>query len=229
MLGAILGGWSLEWYVHLVHPSWGAPTTWLTVAAWALLFLASIGVNGIAQAAVVRLGGHRPEELTLCLFGGVVTFRSGQECDPKIELWMSAAGLFANAIVGITALTVASVWYTTPARIPATPTQVVVVWLGYVNVLLAAVNVIPAFPLGGGRMARALLMGMMREGGRATHVAARFGQGIALVAMAYGVISLAGGVTVIGFWILVLGWVVLEIATVLDRRATYGSERESLT
>jgi CBS domain-containing protein len=86
------------------------------------------------------------------------------------------------------------------------------VWLGYINLSLAAFNMIPGFPLDGGRILRAILWWSTHHATRATQLAARTGQVVALGFIALGIFQFFGGAGFGGLWIAFIGWFLLQAA-----------------
>jgi CBS domain-containing protein len=88
----------------------------------------------------------------------------------------------------------------------------VLVWLGYINVSVAAFNMIPGFPLDGGRILRAALGWIMGNADRATRIAARIGQVVALFFIGFGVWQFFSGAGFDSLWIALIGWFLLDAA-----------------
>jgi CBS domain-containing protein len=87
------------------------------------------------------------------------------------------------------------------------------VWLGYINLSLAAFNMIPGYPLDGGRILRSILWMTSRDSVRATQLAANVGKGIALLFIAFGIFRYFGGAGFGGLWLAFIGWFLLQAAT----------------
>lgn len=85
-------------------------------------------------------------------------------------------------------------------------------WLGYINWMLAAFNMIPGFPLDGGRILRSIIWGWTGNADRATMLAARTGQAVALLFIAFGIFRFFGGAGIGGLWIAFIGWFLLQAA-----------------
>ncbi len=86
------------------------------------------------------------------------------------------------------------------------------VWLGYINFMLAAFNMIPGFPLDGGRILRSIIWWRTRSMERSTRMAARVGQTVALLFIAFGIFQFFGGAGFGGLWIAFIGWFLLQAA-----------------
>jgi CBS domain-containing protein len=132
--------------------------------------------------------------------------------DPKTEFWMGIAGPIMSAVVGLVCLAVASLLGWAPHALPATPVLAVLVWLGYINLLLAAFNMIPGFPLDGGRVLRAIVWWINHDERRATFIAARVGQLIAVAFIGWGVFRFFTGAGLGGLWLAFIGWFLMQAA-----------------
>jgi CBS domain-containing protein len=99
---------------------------------------------------------------------------------------------------------------------PDTPLLAMLVWLGYINISLAIFNMIPGFPLDGGRVLRAVIWWITGKADRSTQIAARVGQLVAFGFIGLGLIRFFGGAGFGGLWIAFIGWFLLDAA-----RASY--------
>jgi CBS domain-containing protein len=95
---------------------------------------------------------------------------------------------------------------------PETPLLAMLVWLGYINVVLAVFNMIPGFPLDGGRVLRAIIWWVTGNANRSTRAAARVGEFVAFGLIALGVFSFFAGEGLGGLWLAFIGWFLLEAA-----------------
>jgi hypothetical protein len=96
--------------------------------------------------------------------------------------------------------------------VPQTPVPAVLVWLGYINLLLAAFNMIPGFPLDGGRVLRAVIWWINGDERRSTLIAARIGQVVAAAFIGWGVFRFFSGAGLGGLWIAFIGWFLMQAA-----------------
>ena len=190
--------------------SGGAHVAMAVVAA--VVFLASILLHELGHAVQARREGMAIEGITLWLFGGVARFR-GMFPSAGAELRIAVAGPLVTLALAVVFLAVAVV--------PGLPDAVTVVaaWLGVINGAILVFNLLPAFPLDGGRILRSILWSRSGDFARATERAAAAGR-----AMAYGLIGL--GVLMFitlgafgGVWLSFIGWFLLQAATA-ESRAT---------
>jgi len=161
------------------------------------------------QALVARRHGVNVNGIVLWVFGGVAQLE-GDSPDPRAEFQLTAAGpatSFALAGAGLGAAWLLS-------RLGASSLLVAAVgWLGGINGLLGFFNLIPAFPLDGGRILRAWLWRHWRDRARATTVAAKVGKAGGFVLMGAGALEfLFGGGALGGLWLVVLGWFITVAA-----------------
>jgi CBS domain-containing protein len=108
------------------------------------------------------------------------------------------------------ALALAAGW--TVGGRPDTPVTAVLVWLGYINLVLAVFNMVPGYPLDGGRVLRAIVWAIGKDKARATRVAALSGQVVAVMLIAYGIVGAIGGAGFGALWLALIGWFLLAAA-----------------
>jgi Zn-dependent protease len=187
--------------------------TYLAMAiAASILFFVSLLLHELGHAVQARRDGMEIEGITLWLFGGVAKFRG---------MFPSAGAEFRIAIAGPLVSLALGLLFAVAAWLIATPEPVdaVVAWLGYINLMLLAFNLLPALPLDGGRVLRSLLWRARDDFRWATQAAARVGRG-------FGYLFIAGGVALFifqgsfsGAWLAFIGWFLLQAATSEDRYA----------
>ncbi|MCX7891333.1 MAG: site-2 protease family protein [Burkholderiales bacterium] len=203
------------------HPDWPPLLAWGTALAAAALFFVSVLLHELAHALVGRARGMTIRRITLFIFGGMAHL----EREPhgwRAELAMAIVGPLTSLAIGLAALA-ASAALVGPLELdPEHPERLLaalsapatlLLWLGQVNLVLAAFNLVPAFPLDGGRVLRALLWGASGDLRRATRWASSAGQGFAWFLIAVGLAMAAGirvpvfGVGLVsGLWLMFIGW-----------------------
>jgi len=197
---------------------------WLMGLTTALLLFASVLAHELSHALVAQSRGVPIEGITLFLFGGVAEMAQEPE-SPKQELLLAAAGPVMSGVL-------AGVFYTATAVAARLgwPAAVVIVlkYVGLLNLVLVAFNIVPGFPLDGGRVLRAILWHVTRNLRRATYISTRIGVGVAILLMAYGVLLLLGR-TWSGLWFVFIGFFLKEAAEsgyehVLLKRALAGMQ-----
>lgn len=207
-------------FPHL-HPDWAPATVWLTALVAAVLFFASVLAHELSHALVGRGYGIRVPRITLFIFGGLAQM----ENEPghwRGELWMALAGPVASLILGAVFLGLASLLIGPGGFDPAHPREslaqlsplaTLLMWLGPINIILGLFNLVPGFPLDGGRVLRALMWGATGDVRRATRWASRGGQAFAWLLIATGVamvlgaeVPLFGRGPINGLWLAFIGW-----------------------
>lgn len=176
-------------------------TYWVMGVAGAVGLFGSIVAHELSHSLVSKRYGMPVESITLFVFGGVAQMEE-EPAKPKQELLMALAGPGTSALVGAVALAAFALgrqfgWYP--------PAVAVLQYLWYINFLLAAFNLIPAFPLDGGRVLRAALWKWMRGIRRATRIASWIGAGFAYAIIAVGLVSVFRGSLIGGMWWILIG------------------------
>jgi Zn-dependent protease/predicted transcriptional regulator len=187
------------------NPGLSRSTYWAMAIAAAILFFSSLLLHELGHAFQARREGMQIDGITLWLFGGVAKFR-GMFPSAGAELRIAIAGPFVSLLLG--GVFVLAAWR---LNLPDV-VDGVAAWLGYINLLLLAFNLLPALPLDGGRVLRAVLWQLKGEFGWATVVAANVGR-------AFGVLMIVGGAgmlfvqgTFSGIWLAFIGLFLLQAA-----------------
>jgi Zn-dependent protease len=189
--------------------SWSAWTVWALSALTAVLFFVGIVLHELSHAAVARMGGVPVRGITLFALGGLAQI--GKEAaTPSKEFWMAIAGPVVSIAIGLGCRLAADAFGAAASVVDLRAAVAVLGWLAYINVALALFNLVPAFPLDGGRILRAALWAVMHNADRATRIAARIGQGVAFVFIAGGIYSVLTQNDFGGLWIAFIGWFLLE-------------------
>ncbi len=174
------------------YPTWSQQKTVIVAAVTALLFFASVVLHELAHALVARRFRMSVSSITLFLLGGVASLTK-EPPSAKAEFFMAIAGPATSLVIGGLGLGISQLATDSLGRAPGLqPVEAVAGYLGYVNVAVAVFNLIPGFPLDGGRVLRSIIWGLRHERTGATRVAARGGQlvaGLFVVWAAYRVIT----------------------------------------
>lgn len=213
--------WNLAATFSEAHPGWSDGLRWGLSVIAALLFFASVLAHELAHSLVARSQGLPVRDITLFLFGGVSNIER-EPSSPKDEFWMAIAGPLTSLAVGALFLLVAAGTAVVLSGFSLAPTQVlsnlnpiatILLWLGSVNIILGIFNLVPGFPLDGGRVLRSILWGITHNLSTATRWAAIFGQVIAWfmivagISMVFGMyIPFFGTGLVSGLWLAFIGW-----------------------
>lgn len=193
--------WSLAvGYFPFQDPSLTHADYWWMGAAAAVGLFVSIVVHEFAHSVVARHRGLPMKGITLFIFGGVAEM-GGEPPSAGVEFQMAIVGPLTSAIIGVICYGI----YRAGRGSWPVPVSGVVHYLGWINWTLAIFNMIPAFPLDGGRVLRSALWHFKGNLTRATRTAAQFGQGFGLLLIALGIFSLFFGNVVTAIWWFILG------------------------
>lgn len=212
ILIALLITFSLAAHFSRVNPEWGSATVWAAAIVTGLLFFAGLFAHELSHAMVAKSRGIPIRGITLFALGGVAQIEK-EASDPKTEFAMGIIGPITSAVIGVVCLGIARALGWVPRSTPVTAGTAILVWLGYINLLLAAFNMIPGFPLDGGRVLRAIVWAITKNGDRATRIAARVGQVVAALFIAYGIIEFFAGAGFNGLWLAFIGWFLMQAAS----------------
>ena len=176
---------------------------WVIGAAGALLFYASLLAHELSHAVVARRNGVKVAGITLWLFGGVSSLE-GEPSSARSEALIAGVGPLSSFVLAVIALVLAAVTPDTSVL------KALFAWLAFVNFSLGLFNLVPAFPLDGGRILSSLLW--WRSGSRlkAVRNAVRVGRVFAYLMIAAGVLGVFIGQPVSGIWIAFVGWFLLS-------------------
>lgn len=169
------------------RPTWSAQKTLIVAGITTLLFFASVLAHELSHSLVARAFRMPVSSITLFLLGGVANLAK-EPPSAHAEFLMAVAGPATSAAIGGIGLGIAEVAGGAMDRfLVLDAVQVVATYLGVINLALAIFNLIPGFPLDGGRVLRSIVWGVFRDRSRATQVAARGGQVVAGLLVAFGV------------------------------------------
>ncbi len=213
--------WNLGVVFTQFHPAWSFLLVWGLAVVASLLFFLSVLAHEMAHSLVARSRGLPVNSITLFLFGGVSNIEK-EPPSPKTEFLMAIVGPLTSLVIGGVLLLLSGLIGRSAIGAAAntgglignlSPTATILLWLGSVNILLGIFNLIPGFPLDGGRVLRSILWGITDNVRKATRWAAWVGQGIAWLFILAG-IAMALGVTLpffgtgllSGLWLAFIGW-----------------------
>ncbi|HXC71509.1 MAG TPA: site-2 protease family protein [Pyrinomonadaceae bacterium] len=208
---ALLVTLSLRSQFAAVHPDWSNTTTWTTAIITGLLFFVSILLHELSHAAVAKLRGLPVRAITLFALGGVAQIEK-DAADAKTEFWMGIMGPVASVLIGVICLVLAYILGWNLADEPNGPIAAMFMWLGVINIALAIFNMIPGFPLDGGRVLRAIVWWITGDANRSTRIASVVGQFVAFGFIMIGILRFFGGAGFGGLWLAFIGWFLLDAA-----------------
>jgi Zn-dependent protease len=198
--------WTLSTgYFPAQSPDLPASSYWGKGLVASLLFFVSIVLHELGHAVVALRQGLRTRSITLFIFGGVAQLEKDPK-DGRAEFWMAAAGpLVSLALAGIF-YTCASLPFLGPSA------AAVAKYLALINLILALFNLVPAFPMDGGRLLRGALWGPLGKA-RATRIASGAGTLFAFFLIFAGVFSLLRGDSLGGLWYILIGWFIKDASS----------------
>ncbi|HKY29004.1 MAG TPA: site-2 protease family protein [Pyrinomonadaceae bacterium] len=208
---ALLVTLSLRSQFAIDHPNWEASTTWLVAIITGLLFFVSILLHELSHAAVAKLRGIPVRGITLFALGGVAQIEK-DAADAKSEFWMGIVGPITSVAIGVVCLLLALLLGWNFSAEPNSPSAAMFMWLGYINIALGIFNMIPGFPLDGGRVLRAVVWWVTGDANRSTRIASRVGQLVAVGFIMLGILRFFSGAGFGGLWIAFIGWFLLDAA-----------------
>jgi Zn-dependent protease/predicted transcriptional regulator len=213
ILGALIV-WSLAtgWFPYQ-YKGLARNDYWIMGVFGAVGLFLSIVFHELWHSLVARRFGLNMAGITLFLFGGVSEM-TDEPPSPKAEFFLAVAGPASSVVLA--AIFIAA-GLLVRAGGPVTPTSAILGYLGYLNLVLAVFNLIPAYPLDGGRVLRAVLWGIWNDLRRATRTASSVGAGLGAGLMFLGVVSFFLGQTIGGIWTFIIGMFVRSAA-----RSSYG-------
>ncbi len=179
-----------------------------------LMFFGSLVLHELAHSVVANRLGADVSRITLFVFGGVSQM-SREPDKPRTEFAIAIVGPLTSVVLGglfyglfywLRAADAPRLWWAASQ------------WVGYINLLLAAFNMLPAFPLDGGRVLRAALWAIWRSLDRATRVASGFGRAFGYTMIVFGFLVALFGGPVSGLWLVALGWLLSSAAAASYQR-----------
>lgn len=220
---AFLLSWTLAYgYFPTVYPKLTSTIYWIMGITGMLGLFVCILLHELGHAVVARYYNLPITHITLFIFGGVAELKKEPQT-PKVEFLMAIAGpivsfLLAFLLYLLTKLGIQLKW---PIAVRA-----VTGYLALINFLLALFNLIPAFPLDGGRIFRAILWGWKKNLAWATRISAFIGSGFGFALIFLGIFNLFSRNFLAGFWLMILGWFLHRAASSVQTQFVIGKELE---
>lgn len=206
------------------HPDWSPELIWTTALVSGVLFFVSLLAHELSHSVVSQRYGIPVPRITLFLFGGMAEPSREPEL-PKIEFWVAIAGPLMSLLISLVCTNLA-LWIVGDQDLMAGvasgddgalaqlgPVSTSLLWLGSINLILAVFNMIPGFPMDGGRVFRAIIWGITGDQIKATRWASNGGRYFGWTLMALGVLTVFGGGGLGGLWWILIGWFISSLAT----------------
>jgi Zn-dependent protease/predicted transcriptional regulator len=207
------------------YPGLSTATYWVIGIASSIILFASVLIHELSHSYIAKKNGLPIARITLFFFGGVSEMTEEPQ-DAGLEVRMAAAGpLMSFLIAGV----LGAFWYL--AQLVKAPVPVVAT-LGYgalINAALGLFNLVPAFPLDGGRVFRGSLWKRSGNLIGATSIATRVSEAVSLLMMLGGFVTIIFGDFVNGIWIVVLGWFIKSGAETSLRQTLIGEALSGIT
>jgi Zn-dependent protease/CBS domain-containing protein len=213
---SLAGGFLFVW-----HPDWNPWLTWAVAVAASLLLFASVLLHELAHALVARARGLPVRKITLFLFGGASNIEREPD-SPKTEFLMALVGPCVSIVLGVILLSAGLMMAGESGQTMASPVETfsrlsplstLLLWLGPVNIFIGLFNLIPAFPLDGGRILRAGIWAGTKNLRKATRWAAGMGLLIGWLFIIAGLVVAFGAAFLLfapgvvnGVWLAFIGW-----------------------
>jgi len=186
-------------YYPVEFHNWSQGQYWLMGAVTSILLFASVLFHELGHSVVAMHYGIPVPRITLFIFGGVAQI--AQEAESALsEFWIAIAGPVVSVLLALIC------WELTPFFADVAPLLALAKYLALLNFVLAIFNLVPGFPLDGGRVFRAILWGITHSFQRATTIAAVTGQGFGYLFIFAGVWMVLSGSIFNGIWIAFIGW-----------------------
>lgn len=203
--------WALAFdYFPSMYSTWDVAMRLSAGLLTSLLLFGSLMAHELMHSVVAQAAGIPVRSITLFVFGGVSEITKEPQ-KPKDELLIALAGPLTSLVIGSIFWLM---WFV--ARDASEVVSAIAFWLGWTNVVLAVFNLIPGFPLDGGRVLRAILWWLKRDLRKATRIASNIGRGMGYIFIFAGIYFIFGGAVSIlgmiiggfinGIWFALIGW-----------------------
>jgi Zn-dependent protease/CBS domain-containing protein len=196
---------------------WEPVLYWVVAAGVAILFFVSVLAHELSHALVARRYGIEVHDITLFVFGGAAMLE-GEAKTPGQEALIAFAGPLSSLVIG-------GILIGLGYLVPQEHVLALVGWLAVINLSLGAFNLLPGFPMDGGRILRALIWKVRGNPDVATRNAAGVGRFVGYILIGVGAVMAFQGILLGGIWLALIGWF---IATAADATARQSNVQQSL-
>ena len=193
------------WFPQL-YPGWSTATYWVVGFISAILLFVSVLLHELAHSLVARRRGLPVKNITLFIFGGVSNIEQEPK-SPGVEFQVAVVGPLVSLLLGLLCFLLLL-----PLRGTRSPLEGILFYLAVTNVLLGVFNLIPGFPLDGGRVLRSIVWKVTGSLPQATRIASISGQIVAYLFIFWGIWQLFSGSVLNGIWLGFIGWFLLSAA-----------------
>jgi Zn-dependent protease/CBS domain-containing protein len=207
-----------------LFPEWTTAVYWISGVLLSILLFISVLIHELCHSLVAKSRGMKVNSIVLFIFGGVSNIDS-EPGKAWVEFIMAGAGPVSSLIIGGALLGIS--YALRVSGYQDTPIEVVVNYLARINIILAIFNIIPAFPLDGGRVLRAIIWGATRNLRKATLIAGNIGRFFGWAMILFGIAQFFGiavgglqGNFLDGVWLVFIGWFLVSAADNSMREST---------
>lgn len=186
-------------YYPAEFPDWPGALDWGMGALTAMLFFASVLLHELGHSIMALHYRIRVRRITLHIFGGVAEI-ADESPTPRVEFLVALAGPLVSFVLAFVFHTAQTVLF------PSSALAGLCKYMTYINLSLGLFNLIPGYPLDGGRLFRALLWAITGNLARATRIAAKVGRGFAFLLILTGIWQALSGNLGGGLWVAFIGW-----------------------
>jgi Zn-dependent protease/CBS domain-containing protein len=191
---------------------WEPILYWVVAAGVALLFFASVLAHELSHALVARRYGIEVKDITLFIFGGAASLE-GDARTPGQEALIAFAGPLSSLVIGAVLIGIGLVW-------PQEQVLALIGWLAVINLSLGVFNLLPGFPMDGGRILRALIWKVRGDPEVATRNAAAVGRLVGYLLIGVGAVIAFQGILLGGIWLALIGWFIATAAEATVQQTT---------
>ncbi len=213
---------AIGWFPQL-YPGQSTVTYWIVSLIAALLLFVSVLLHELAHSLVARRRGLPVKNITLFIFGGVSNIEQ-EPRDPGIEFQVAVVGPLTSILIGVVCFLLQL-----PLRGTNSPLEEILFYLAVTNLLLGVFNLIPAFPLDGGRVLRSIIWKISGSMRQATRAASITGQIIAYLFILLGIWLFFTVSILDGIWLGFIGWFLLSSAQSANSQVMLASVFNSVT
>ncbi len=186
-------------YFPLQFPDWPGGLYWFIALITSLLVFISVLAHELAHSLVAIKQGERVRSITLFILGGVAQI-SHEPKRPLREFTMALVGPLTSLAMGLISLILSFILSGISEPLGASAS-----YLALINIALAIFNLLPGFPMDGGRVLRSIIWKVTGDLKKATRIASKTGQGFAFFLIFIGILQILRG-TISGFWLVFIGW-----------------------
>jgi Zn-dependent protease len=193
--------WTLaENYFPTQNPDWSLLLNWFLGFSASIMFFASVLVHELSHSLMAIYQGAKVRNITLFLLGGVAQIADEPD-EPFKEFLIAVVGPLSSILIGVIA---GSAWFFTREISPHIAS--IFSYLAIINIVLACFNLLPGFPLDGGRIFRSIIWGLTGNVRLATKIATLSGKVIALLLICWGTWGIFSESNYSGLWRILIGW-----------------------